>query len=447
MELQEWKEKNACSKRYAHFDNKLTLKEVWDYISNPFNIEHHGFYPFIHYKKENYKSKKENGKVITKSKIRHLCYCSHIDRYIFSYYAYLINQIYNKYLIEHNLNMCSIAYRDNLHKNNIHFSKIAFDKIKETDECFIIIGDFTNFFDSLDHIYLKKQLCKLLNTDKLPPDYYSVFKNVTKYSMWELIDILHLNHLNDIVKDRVTLNLKNKVLTKAEFKKYKSKYIIKNKENFGIPQGSPISAVLANIYMIILDEQINQLINQFLGLYMRYSDDFIIILPKISEDVFKHLLIKIRDYIHSIPNLNLQPEKTQIYYYINKELINCNSYFLENIKDGKHEIDYLGFNFNGQEVTIRDKTISKYYYKLYRKTKTIIRKKGVTSHGNKISCQNLYQKYSIKGAYLRNSNGHIRGNFITYVQRAQRIYGVQEPINRKTKNHMSKIRRKLNKAY
>lgn len=89
--------------------------------------------------------------------------------------------------------------------------------------------------------------------------------------------------------------------------------------------------------------------------------------------------------------------------------------------NGKNEIDYLGFTFDGKEITIRDKTISKYYYRLYRKLKTIVKNEGYTPSGKRISCKNLYEKYTVKGAHLKDSNGHIKGNFISYVQRAQKV--------------------------
>ena len=61
MELEEWKAKNAKARKYAHFDDKVSLEKVWDYISCPSNIKLHGFYPFIHYEKKFNKFKKENG--------------------------------------------------------------------------------------------------------------------------------------------------------------------------------------------------------------------------------------------------------------------------------------------------------------------------------------------------------------------------------------------------
>lgn len=447
MNLQEWKEKNARARKYAHFDDKVSLEKVWNYISNPVNIEKHGFYPFIHYEKKYRKYKRENGVGSVKEKIRDICYSAHIDRYIYSYYGFLINQKYNKYMEEHDMNSVAIAYRDNLQQNNIHFAKRAFDFIRNTKKCFVIIGDFTNFYDSLNHSYLKKSLCYVLGVDSLPNDYYAVFKNITKYSIWELKGLLELNQLENTEEGIFGLNSQRKVLTKEEFKKNKSKYVNVNKKNYGIPQGSAISAVLANVYMVKADEQINQVIQKYNGLYMRYSDDFIVVLPEVSNEAFQAIFDNIEHIIKSVPNLVLQPEKTQIYIYENTILNSCNACFLDGVANGKNQIDYLGFSFNGKEITIRDKTISKYYYRLYRKLKTIVKNRGYASSGKRISCKNLYEKYSVKGAHIKDFNGNVKGNFISYVQRAQRIFGEDEPIDRKTKRHMLKIRRKLDQVF
>ena len=106
-----------------------------------------------------------------------------------------------------------------------------------------MIGDFTNFFDNLDHLYLKQQLCQLLGVCQLPDDYYAVYKSVTKYCKWDLNDLLTLNHL----KSHEELNKKDRVLSPYDFRKYKHAFLQKNPNAYGIPQGSPISALLANV--------------------------------------------------------------------------------------------------------------------------------------------------------------------------------------------------------
>ena len=166
--------KNNGKRKYAHFDKRLGLKEVYKYISNPENIAKHNFYPFIYYEKKMYKFNKEKGKY---DKKRPICYASHIDRCIYQYYAYILNHMYNENVCEMNIDDCSIAYRDNKRKSNIHFAKEVFDFIKQTQNAYIIVGDFKGFFDNLDHNYLKEQLCKLMNVDKLSDDIYAVFKS------------------------------------------------------------------------------------------------------------------------------------------------------------------------------------------------------------------------------------------------------------------------------
>lgn len=110
--------------------------------------------------------------------------------------------------------------------------------------------------------------------------------------------------------------------------------------------------------------------------------------------------------------------------------------------DAPNTLDYLGFSFDGHVVTIRNKTISKYYYRMYRKVKAIVKSDGITKNGNRISAKNLYMKYSIKGAYFEGKNA---GNFLTYVRRAKKIFVDQEAIDRSTKYHMDKVRKQLKK--
>ena len=142
-----------------------------------------------------------------------------------------------------------------------------------------MIGDFTKFFDMLDHNYLKRQWCSLLEVERLPKDHFAVFKNITQFSMFELTDILRLNGLDDSIGGRRALNKQQRALTKEQFRSNKS-LVKKNPNPWGIPQGSPISGLLANLYMLEIDKQIYDFVSAVGGLYMRYSDDFIIVLPR-----------------------------------------------------------------------------------------------------------------------------------------------------------------------
>ncbi len=423
-------------KQYAHFDWRTDISAQKEYISDPQCVAKHGFYPFIHYQKN--MSKYSHGAY--KPKYRDICYAAHIDRCIYQYYSFQLNELYNARIQQDGIYDVPMAYRTDLHENNIHISKRAFDFIKSQKDCFIMIGDFTGFFDNLDHKYLKHQWCSLLQTDMLPPDHYNVFKNITRYSKWELSDLLALNGLEDNKPGRKILNGKARVLSKEQFKEYRS-HIQKNPNTYGIPQGSPISALLANVYMLTADKEINDAVTSLGGMYVRYSDDFIVVLPNNCGRKTLGDLCDVQRYIHQVPNLQLEPSKTQYFHYNAGVLVNCGKDVDEKADTSKRFINFLGFTFDGQKVSIRAKTISKYYYRMYRKAHAIVKAGRITPAGNHISCHKLYDSCSRKGKHGK------KGNFLTYVDRAVEVYGVHEAITRDTRHHMAKIRKALNKVH
>ena len=43
-------QKNTKKKKgYAHFDYRIDITKAAEFIKNPENVAHYGFYPFIHY--------------------------------------------------------------------------------------------------------------------------------------------------------------------------------------------------------------------------------------------------------------------------------------------------------------------------------------------------------------------------------------------------------------
>lgn len=406
---------------------------------NKSKIKKHSFFPFI-YSELIFKKYNRNEPKRYKPKKRPICYSAHIDRLIFSYYSYQLNKKYNKVLSMKGIENAVVAYRTNLRKNNIHFAKEAFDFIIKTRKCHIMIGDFTSFFDKLNHKYLKKKLCEVLEVEKLEEDWYAVYKNITKYSKCDLSHLLEINGLKE--NEIRELNTRKVVLELEKFKllkKEKKIKIDKNNKEVGIPQGSAISAVLSNVYMIDFDEAINNYVKKEEGLYLRYSDDFIVVFPNHKKIPTHEKFIK--NEIKKIPDLKLEETKAQSYKYDEGR-----------ISGTKKEIDYLGFTFDGKEIRIRDKTVSKYYKRMYKKIKTITNANGISKDGKKITCVQLYEKYSIKGSSLefkeKNKSLNIikrrKGNFITYVKRAEKIFGIlSEKVGEIRKNHMRKIRKRL----
>ena len=427
---------------YAHFDYRTDISKSWEYISNPQNICKHGFYPFIHYIKDMSRYSAQKGGI--KEKHRDICYAAHIDRCIFQLYNFILNERYNEECNCLGIHSVAVAYRTNLNKqNNIDFAKRAIQFIRRSRDCYIMIGDFTKFFDNLDHEYLKKQWCHLFHTDKLPPDHYAVFKNITRYSYFELTDLLKIHGLDDTPKGRRELNQKKRVLSPQELKKNACR--IQRKKNCGIPQGSPMSGVLANLYMLEIDKSIHDFVTAYNGLYMRYSDDFIVVLPHIEEVTAISALTKISNLFNSpsCPGLELQPSKTQYYHFVENKIVNCGAVIHKNADSSNRYLNFLGFIFDGEKVSLRAKTVSKYYQRMRKKAKTIVTSGGYTKQGNHISKKNLYRKYSVRGSTSQ------PGNFLTYVNSAQTSerFGKNERIGVISKRNMQKIRKFLKKDY
>ena len=366
------------TKPYAHFDLRVSLSmpSIRKYVMDRTKIVTHSFYPFIHFEKKNSRYGKKGPK-----KPRELYYCSHLDRCVYQRYAFLLNCQYNSWACENNIDDVAIAYRDNLGKNNIDFAKDAFDAIRSFPQCFILVGDFTNFFDNLEHQYLKKMMCEVLGVERLPQDYFSVFKNITRFSSWDWKDIVKAAGENIEEKGvRKKINSKDTVLTKEQFQKSKND-IKKNVSGVGVPQGSPISAVLSNIYMIEFDKDIKRYVASKGGIYMRYSDDFIIVLPYERDSEIADFTSYIFSYVESMKGLiDLQKEKTSCYTYKNKVVYEG---------DQPSSINYLGFLFDGKNIRLRPRAITKYYYRMRRKAHTIGRSNWISSKGRHISAKEL----------------------------------------------------------
>ena len=408
------------TKPYAHFDLRVSLSmpSIRKYVMDRTKIVTHSFYPFIHFEKKNSRYGKKGPK-----KPRELYYCSHLDRCVYQRYAFLLNYQYNIWACENNIDDVAIAYRDNLGKNNIDFAKDAFDAIRSFPQCFILVGDFTNFFDNLEHQYLKKMMCEVLGVERLPQDYFSVFKNITRFSSWDWKDIVKAAGENIAERGvRKKINSKETVLTKEQFQKNK-KDIKKNISGVGVPQGSPISAVLSNIYMIKFDKDIKRYVTSKGGIYMRYSDDFIIVLPYERDAEIADFTSYIFSYVESMKGLiDLQKEKTSCYTYKDEVIYEG---------DQPSSINYLGFLFDGKSIRIRPRAITKYYYRMRRKAHTIGRSNWTSSKGRRISAKELYSIYS------RNDE---KQTFIDYARKAKGILKLNyQEANALIKHHKRKI--------
>ncbi len=175
----------------------------------------------------------------------------------------------------------------------------------------------------------------------------------------------------------------------------------------GIPQGSPISATLANIYMLKFDKSVSNAIEKQGGKYYRYCDDIFIVVPLATAiDVPHFVNNEIQKY-----GLSLNTNKTDeaIFYEDNGEL-KCDK-----------GIQYLGFIFDGVSISLRPGTISTYKRKVKKAVSRAIAIKLTRDGDNeklglpptKLRLKKIIRDYSHIG----------KMNFITYGRRSQEILG------------------------
>ena len=471
METENW----FKIKKYPHIGNPIVLKDykwVKAYVSNKTKIIKHSFLPLIHQclHTRKYRADKQifeknpSGKrkrILLNPKKRDIYYSCHMDAMVFSYYNNILITAYEKYLLNKPYQESIVAYRripirqdSEKNKCNIDFAKDSFNFIKKNNhrKLSVFISDITSFFDNLDHKILKKQWTKMINEKTLPSDHYNVFKGLTRLryvesdqlfsSCNQIVDVKigveNNKKRKKIVKKRINehqfLKEKNAVsyCSKAEFLNNKLNLIISKKKSKGIPQGSPISATLANIYMSEFDSEIHNKIISLNGYYQRYSDDLIMVCDQKNED---ELIAFVRDKIVEITKLKIQKEKTNLYHFEKIDGVFIGFEVDENSKEPNFNktLEYLGFTYDGKRVLIKTAGFSKYY----RSMKSSFKKSASLAINGKNKDRKLfktalYKRFTYKGAKRKLiyrpsiSNPNIYeaskefnwGNYLSYVYKA-----------------------------
>lgn len=459
-------------KNYTHFSPKLERKDIpfiLKYVKNPTNVVRHRFYPLIHYTivEKKYKrlydgSAKREFERTYKEKKREIYYSNHLDNQVYSYYGQIINsKLEDQYRVDLTLNNSVIGYRkiaitERRNKCNIDFAKEVFDFIQnsEFENTFVYCIDVSSFFDSLNHKILKQTWSKLFGDNSLPPDHYKVFRSVTQFTHVEIGDLITEFTELKIKKFKYLKNKKIKSFCKNgnEFRhRVENKNLIKfntflkeseGKRIKGIPQGLPISSTLSNLYMLEFDSIFSKLLEKYKGLYRRYSDDIIFACSQENAFEIEELINK---YISKELKLEIQSNKTQIiHFHRNAEDRRLSYKSFENGIEINRPLSYLGFEFDGNKILVKQKSLSKYY----RRIKRLIRRKAIFAYFAKksnswniekkdewIYRQGIYKSKSHLGSKKKKVNGKLyRGNFISYIFTSSRILN-QKTLKKQVRNH------------
>jgi len=417
-------------RKYLHFDRPLGQKPAFDYVSSPQKVASHSFYPFITYTSEilKYRFDTDRGVFTKNPKPRPISYSAHLDSHIYAYYCFLLGRKYEEELQRRGLHTSVLAFRSVDSKNNIHFAHDAFAEIRARGECCVLAFDVEKFFDRLDHSLLKGAWTKLLEVEKLPADHFAVFRAITKSSKVDKVALykkLGISIHNPRVQDR-------RLCSPKQFRDVVrgGGLISINPESRGIPQGSPISALLSNMYMLEFDLDLLSKLSLIEAVFYRYCDDILIICNLEDEDeVFEFVDSRIRGM-----GLSLQHKKTEIRHF---------TFDASGKLRSDRPVHYLGFSFDGQREHIRSSSIARYYKKLRKRVwvskKAMDRcnelRAGRGELPRELFLRTIYRGYSYLG----------RRNFISYGFRAAKIMGSQS-IRKQLRSHWKKLNKLVDEA-
>ena len=374
--MADWSFDPSGLKKYPHLGRPLSVASIERLVQDPDKVARHPFSPFIRYHETYRPFRRKNGEG-SKRKDRPIRYAAHADAYIYSYYRQLLSNLYEAALTALDISDCVIAYRkipvsagSSAGKCNIHHAAEAFQLITALDRSCAITLDISSYFDSIDHERLSKVWCRLLGADELPPDHAAVFRNITCYADVDRDELyVRLGYAKRIADGSLSfLRKKRQMPTQlCSWKKLrqlaadqgKPKLLVRNPHAYGIPQGSPISDVLANAYLLEFDSEMATYVRTRGGFYRRYSDDILIVLPgdgRVGAGARKFAISLIQQFGKQ---LTIKKEKCTSVCFVRTDV--SGEMTSRYVSGGKKAdgLEYLGFRFDGRKAYLRNSTISR----------------------------------------------------------------------------------------
>lgn len=402
---------------YSHFDDYMQLAEAEKLCVSKAEVARNSFFPFIKFEKEVPRYDRRKRKVIPK--LRQIAYASHRDSHIYSYYSYLLSMAYEKNLAAVPFSECVLAYRK-LGKSNIDFANEAFFEISMRAPCVALGFDIETYFDRLDHKRLKERWSENLGVKQLPADHYAVYRSLTKFSTVDR-DLLY----RQLGIGRRVARVRRRICTAKQFRDIVRGVglIAVNREEYGIPQGSPISAMLSNIYLFRFDSAMYSLVSSIGGVYRRYCDDILVVCPPDHE-------LTVRNEISRL----IEAEKLKI--NTTKAL---RAEF--SVAGGKlvasRPFQYLGFEFDGQRILLRPVTLARFWRRMKAACR-LAKKSAASQNGSggpaKVFRRKLYDRFTHIG----------KRNFVSYAFKASKKMNSKE-LKRQLRRHWGILKRELEK--
>jgi len=420
-------------KTLPHFDPPLLSRnEALRVASDPEAVARHPFLPLISFTKTHRRfTAGPDGRAVGRTKVRPLAVCANRDATIFAYYAHLLRDKYEGLLGPLGIDACVVGYRKG--SSNIETARGAFAGIAARGRCVALALDIDGFFDSIPHAVLKAGWARVLGLpsgDDLPSDHYALFKALTRYSKVDrdqCLERLRLPHPRD---DGLS-GLPKPLCAIGEFRRLirggsgLPSLVARNRNPWGIPQGTPLSPVAANIAMLDFDAAVAAELARCGGFYRRYSDDILVVCDLEDCDrLEKFVASALEDHA---PGLKLKGEKAQRVRF-----------FGGRTRCQPAPLQYLGFTFDGRQVLLRASTLARQLRRLaaaarWAKARHAMARAGKIEGRPTIHRKSLLTRFSHLGA----------DNFHTgYAARSGRAMGTRA-IPRQLRNHMAFLAARL----
>lgn len=437
-------------KKYIHFDHPIEFTKKQSEIQKLFTTKHaiakHNFLPLIKIvtKTPRYKYQDDLRKYDLETKERPISFASHLDTFIYGFYSFALNKKYQGYIRQEGFSDCVLAYRTDLDgKCNIQFAKEVFDSIRQKGPCTALALDIKGYFDSIDHAKLKEKWSQILG-NRLEEDDYAIFRSLTKYSYVKQTSLL--KHFSLKIKGKkvkkpvsYAVLLDGKSLSEKLNKVREANLIVTNKthrktgaknEYYGIPQGSALSALLSNIYLVDFDKFMFELGQKMGFIYRRYCDDILIVCNTPDAYTIQKIAIEkiSKEYF-----LTIQDQKVEIIEFCKNSKNQIRAFNLRKIAaelpsqlNSSNEqlyykpLQYLGFEFTGQKILIRNSSISRYFRKMRaRIVKSIGMAYGASGYSDRVFKEQIFYRYTHLG----------KRNFLHYAyQASQKSYKVKKGL-------------------
>lgn len=395
-------------RKYKHFDLPLVGADRMQTIDFATASEPHRFLPLLGFTDETRRYVRNSfGVAEIKIKERPIRFAGHADAAYLQAYAAHLNGFYEQALMNDGTSGVVLAYRKG-GGANIHHAKALFHEVRTRGDCTVFAMDISGFFDCLDHTMLRDEVGRLVGTSRLEGHHATVWKNLTRYSWVETADL-------DALLGRKR-NGHGRVCCMSDFSDHvrgRTNGLVRtHDETFGIPQGTPVSGLYANIYMRTFDQEMTAWCGQYGGSYRRYSDDIAVVLPLGSK--VRHVVAVVEKVLADY-GLTMSVDKTDTADFKGGLLVSPTP------------IQYLGFTFDGQKTLIRASSLDAYR----NKTRRGIHAKMIAAKFKKVLPSEVFKRE----CYSRYTHLGKRRNFLRYAYRASNVMGCPE-IKQQVSQHM-----------